>query len=241
MKVTPKSIYPNLGQYQSALAELDQTLDKSGPITSLDEQTDPIFSKVHFRKAVCLFELAKGAEALRELNIDRDMVNGQVDDGEPDLRAKIQSSIGRKSPNQKKHTSTMRPFVYEVRVLVPGEDPISWDCTAPSELFQPHPGPSRQVSSAFLSNLATKYDRLIINRKEGGRRCCICSKPATSLTHTPTMYLHLSPEMGGPKVIDLVQPVCNRLGPCDMEARKLIHEVLTAATDSRVFGQPKAD
>ena len=122
----------------------------------------------------------------------------------------------------------LRPFVYEVRV-VGADTPISLECTAPPELFSLQ-SPPREAATPFLDKLVREHDKFIMKFKPGGWRCWNCSKRATSLTHTPTMYLHLSLEKGGPKIIDFVQPVCKNLSPCDLEARQLMHEELTAAS-----------
>ena len=115
----------------------------------------------------------------------------------------------------------MRPFVYEVHVFE-RDDPITLNCTAPAELFVPRP--SSEAAKAFLTKIVEEYDGFVMNFEPGGWNCSLCSEPATSLTHTPTMGLYLSPEKGGPKIIDFVHPVCKNLGPCDMEARKLMNE-----------------
>ena len=36
--------------------------------------------------------------------------------------------------------------------------------------------------------------------------------------HSDDVFVSLSPEQGGPKIIDFVHPDCENLGPCDMEA-----------------------
>jgi hypothetical protein len=228
---TPGSDEICLGEFQSAIVELDQIFQTPESDTiGIDEQTRPIFHKAHFRKARCLLELGRGAEALQELDIYRELVHGKVDDEEPRLRVKIQTLISDPS-NKKSTTSNLRPFVYAAHVFG-REAPIMLQCTAPAELFVPLP--PREAAIGFLEKLVKEHDGFVMNSNPEGWACWArgCSKPATSLTHTPTMCLHYSTEEGGPQIIDFVRPVCKRLGPCDtVEIRKMMDEELTAVSE----------
>lgn len=90
-----------LGQYQSAIEELDVVFQILPTSTTfpIDKQTDPILLKAHFRKARCLFELGQANEALKELNAYRDMANGKVDEAEARLRTNILQQLQNSLPD----------------------------------------------------------------------------------------------------------------------------------------------
>lgn len=206
-----------LGAYHPAIGELDYILwQRPEPVLIHEQKANPIFHKTYFRKAHCLLELGKGAEALEELNKYRSLVDGKVADAEPQLREKIQSLIS-KSPSSKE--SNMEPFLYAAHVFG-REIPVMLTCKAPQELFAVRCSP--EAATTFLKSLVKKHDEFVMNSNTNGWRCWKCMKPAESLTHNPTMYLDPSTSMGDPKIIDFVLPVCETRGPCDMEARRQV-------------------
>jgi len=188
----------------------------SDPIPRHEQEADPIFHKAHFRKARCLFELRSAILALESLNAYRDLVKGKVDDMEPPLRAKILQRIAEAKQSVESDQDT-RPLRYEI--LVDGHDePFVKYSTVPSDLCCRIPPRDRGI--AFLVGLEVAHEASILNSQAGGCRCWNCPKPATTLAHTPRLYLGLPPEEGGPLVRDYVHPICTRAGKCEILAKK---------------------
>src|SRR5260221_10546491 len=115
----------------------------------------------------------------------------------------------------------MRPFLYSAHVFG-REVPVMLTCKARQELFAVACSP--EAATSFLKSLVKKHGEFVMNSNTDGWKCWKCRKPAVSLTHNPSMYLHPSSGMGDSTIIDFVLPVCETRGPCDMEARRQVQK-----------------
>ncbi|KAF4622238.1 hypothetical protein D9613_009381 [Agrocybe pediades] len=203
--------YIELGEYPRAVLDLSPVV---GPAhTGLLS----LYAKAYYRLSRAFLEMGHAEEARRHFDNYVRMAGATAsnDPAAKELQRKIHERAGRSNP-------LMRPIMYQVRVLTKeaGEEEFVKEEFVPAELCAADPPKDRTIE--LLKYLLRKYDKEV--RDSRPWKCWNCGRPANSITHTPSSFLHHPV----PLVIDFSQPVCMNSGPCDMAGRELVHNVLSS-------------